>query len=86
MRDKRSLISASEVGDYVFCALAWRMRAEGHGVLPTSRAARDAGSVWHDEHGRNVRRSHRARLAAMVSISLAIFLALMLILYLVLLR
>lgn len=84
MRDKSSLISASEVGDYVFCALAWRMRAEGYESLPSSRVAQEAGSVWHHEHGMDVRRSRQARLAAMIIIALAIFLALLLILYLVL--
>jgi hypothetical protein len=83
MRDKRKLISASEVGDYVFCALAWRMRAEGHESLPSARAAQESGTRWHHEHGRDVRRSRQARLAATVITALAIFLALLLILYLV---
>lgn len=47
------------------------------------RAARDEGTQWHHEHGRNVGRSRQARLAAIVITALAIFLAL-LILYLVL--
>ena len=83
MRDERTVISASEVGDYVFCALAWRMRAEGREPLPSSRAAREAGAAWHREHGRGVRRSRRARLAAAVLTAAAVFLALLLILYLV---
>ena len=84
MKDKHSLISASEVGDYVFCALAWRMRAEGREPLPSSRAAQEAGTQWHHEHGRDVRRSRQARIAAMFITMSAIFLALLLILYLVL--
>jgi hypothetical protein len=83
MREKRSLISASEVGDYVFCALAWRMRAEGHKTLPSAQAAQESGTQWHHEHGRGVRRSRQARLAATVITALAIFLTLLLILYLV---
>ena len=84
MRDKRTLISASEVGDYVFCALAWRMRAEGYESLSSSRAALEAGTEWHHEHGMDVRRSRQARLAAMIITALAIFLGLLLIVYLVL--
>jgi hypothetical protein len=83
MRDKRTLISASEVGDYVFCSLAWRMRAEGHEATKL-QAARDAGIEWHHKHGRDVRRSRQARIVAMVITALAIFLALLLILHLVL--
>lgn len=84
MRDQHSLISASEVGDYVFCALAWRMRAEGYKSLPSARAAQEAGTQWHHKHGMDVRRSRQARIAAMVITALAIFLALTLMLYLVL--
>jgi hypothetical protein len=57
---------------------------EGHESLPFSRAARDAGTEWHHEHGRDVRRSRQARIAAMIITASAIFLALLLILYLVL--
>ena len=30
MGNKHPLISASEVGDYLFCARAWHLRADGH--------------------------------------------------------
>lgn len=83
MRDKRSLINASEVGDYVFCALAWRLRSEGHQAVALE-AARKAGSLWHHEHGRDVRRSRQWSIAATALTALAVVLALLLILYLVL--
>lgn len=83
MRDKRSLISASEVGDYVFCALAWRLRAEGHEATAL-QAARDAGTEWHREHGRTVANERRLRTAAVIFVAMAIFFGLILVLYLVL--
>ena len=83
MRDKRSLISASEVGDYVFCARAWRLGAEGH--EPASlRAARQVGIEWHREHGRGVERSRQFHTAAVIFAALAILLGLLLVCYLVL--
>ncbi len=83
MRNKSELISASEVGDYVFCALAWRLRAEGH--VPTSlREAQQAGVEWHRDHGRGVERSRRLYTVALIFTALAIFLGLLLMLYLVL--
>jgi len=82
MRDKRSLISASEVGEYVFCAHAWRLRAEGHEAAAL-QAARDAGTEWHYEHGRTVASERRLRILAMISVVAAVFFSLLL-LYLVL--
>ena len=81
-RNNRSLISASEVGDYVFCALAWRLRAEGH--EPTSlRAAQEAGTKWHRDHGKGVGRARRLHNAAIVFLVVASLLTL-LVLYLAL--
>ena len=83
VRNGRSLISASEVGDYAFCARAWRSGAEGH--EPASlRAARQAGVEWHRDHGRGVERSRQFHTAALVFTALAIFLGLLLACYLVL--
>jgi len=83
MRNKSELISASEVGDYVFCALAWRLRAEG--LEPASlRAVQQAGIKWHSDHGREVARAHRLRAATIIFTALAVILGLLLALYLVL--
>ena len=82
MRNNRSLISASEVGDYVFCALAWRLRAEGH-ETDALQAAQEAGTQWHHDHGIVVRRARKLRVAAVVLFTAAILLTL-LILYLAL--
>jgi len=83
MRNKNELISASEVGDYVFCSLAWRLRAEGHEPM-SLRAAQQAGIEWHRAHGRGVARSRRFHTAAIIFTALAIFLGLLLLFYLVL--
>jgi hypothetical protein len=79
MAKQGSLIRASEIGEYVFCARAWRLRAEGH--EPTrGQAARAAGTHWHTEHGRSVRRARRLRLLAAVSAMLALVVAILILL------
>jgi hypothetical protein len=83
MRDKRSLISASEVENYVFCARAWRFRAQGHEATAL-KAARDAGIEWHHEYGRTVANERRLRIAAKALLVTALFLCLLLLLYMVL--
>jgi CRISPR/Cas system-associated exonuclease Cas4 (RecB family) len=56
-------IRASEVAEYVYCARAWRLRAEGH--EPASGHGRRAeGETWHLAHGREVVRARRMRLVA----------------------
>lgn len=82
MKDRRSLISASEVGDYLFCALAWRLRAEGYEAT-ASRAARDAGSEWHRRYGRAVSNERRLRVTAIILTIAAVLLSLLLLLCLV---
>lgn len=83
MRDKRSLISASEVGDYIFCARAWRLSSEGHEATAL-QGARDAGTEWHHEHGRTVANERRLRVTAKVLLVAGLFLSLLLLLYTVL--
>lgn len=71
MSDRQKYIRASEVGEYVFCARAWRLRFDGY--EPTSGAgAREAGEKWHRKHGRTVRRARRARRLAVYSSFLAL--------------
>ena len=74
MSDGGKSIRASEVGEYVFCARAWRLRLDGY--EPTmGRRAREAGTAWHLRHGRSVRRARRLRLIAACAIFLAIVVA-----------
>lgn len=70
MRDGQKLIKASEVGEYVFCARAWRMRLDGH--EPSNRAAMEAGTRWHRGHGRSVSRAGRLRKLAALCALLAL--------------
>ena len=58
MSGRGKLIRASEVGEYVYCARAWRLRREG--VEQTrGHEARAAGTAWHTEHGRDVTAASR---------------------------
>lgn len=64
MNEKQKLIRASEAGEYVYCARAWKLRTEGY--APTSgQQARQFGEQWHLRHGRSVMRAKRmGRVAA----------------------
>jgi CRISPR/Cas system-associated exonuclease Cas4 (RecB family) len=75
MNNRGALIRASEVGEYVFCARAWRLRLEGHEPHVKGRAAMEAGERWHREHGRSVRRARRLRVLAAISGLLALVIA-----------
>ena len=68
------LIRASEVGEYVYCARAWRLRREG--FEPTAGSERrEAGVRWHTEHGAGVRRARRLRRVALAALLAAAALA-----------
>ncbi|HMF58544.1 MAG TPA: hypothetical protein VK619_19520 [Pyrinomonadaceae bacterium] len=74
MSEERELIRASEVGEYVFCARAWWLRAEG--FAPTGgHEARERGTRWHEAHGREVARARRMQRAALFFVLLALVLA-----------
>lgn len=69
------LIRASEVGEYAFCARAWRLRVEGVDA-GGSGEARAAGTAWHRRHGRGVEGARRLRGLASLATVLAAILAL----------
>lgn len=70
-------IRASEIGEYIFCARAWHLRARG--LEPTrGHGAREAGREWHLEHGRNVRRASRLRALSSAFMLLAFLITLVL--------
>ena len=72
-------ISASEIGEYVYCARVWRLRRDGY--EPTSgREALAAGTRWHTGHGLSVVRVQRLRMVSTVSLLLASMLVLVIIL------
>jgi CRISPR/Cas system-associated exonuclease Cas4 (RecB family) len=71
MSRKQKFIRASEIGEYVFCARAWRLRVDGY--APTSgQQAREAGELWHRKHGRSVLHVRKLRRLASYSVLLAI--------------
>ena len=73
------MIRASEVGEYLFCARAWRLRLDGY--QPTGGAgARAAGQQFHERHGRDVRRARRLNAVAFVCFALAVVAAVLLLL------
>ena len=58
MSGRGKYIRASEVAEYVYCARAWRLRAEGHEPA-SGHGRRAAGETWHLAHGREVVRARR---------------------------
>ena len=75
MLGRGKMIRASEVGEYVYCARAWRLRREG--VERTrGHEARAAGTAWHLEHGRGVRTAARLRTLSAAAALLALLCAL----------
>jgi hypothetical protein len=72
---QKRLIRASEVGEYTFCARAWRLRVEGVEAGGGSEA-RAAGTAWHRRHGRGVEGARRLRRLATLATVLAALLAL----------
>jgi hypothetical protein len=79
MNERRKLIRASEVGEYVFCARAWRLRLDGY--EPTAgRHAREAGTAWHLGHGRSVRRARQLKLVAACASFMALVVAVLILL------
>ena len=52
------MITASEVGEYVFCAKAWKLKRDG--VRPVSPRL-EAGTAYHKEHRSSVHRAGRLR-------------------------
>lgn len=48
-----SIIRASEIGEYVYCARAWWLRRVA-GEEPEGQERRDLGTLRHQRHGRAV--------------------------------
>jgi hypothetical protein len=69
--DRQPIISASEVGEYVFCAKAWRLKRDG--AIPQSPHL-DSGTAFHQEHGRQVSRSDSLRKTAVICALIALLL------------
>lgn len=79
LKGRGKYIRASEVAEYVYCARAWRLRADGH--EPASGHTRRAeGEAWHAAHGRTVARARNMRVLAAVAFALALVTGLILLL------
>jgi hypothetical protein len=67
------IIRASDIGLYVFCARAWRLKADGH--ESANRAEMAAGTQAHAAHGRQVAVSQYAQRLSLVLFMLALMIA-----------
>ena len=66
------VIRASDIGLYVFCARAWRLKADGH--ESQNRAEMAAGTEAHRAHGAAVAGSQRLQHLSVILFALAIVL------------
>jgi hypothetical protein len=65
------------VAEYVYCARAWRLRADGH-EPPSGGRRRAEGETWHLSHGREVARARRMRQLATLALLAALAVGLLL--------
>jgi hypothetical protein len=56
--DRRLIINASEVGEFVYCAKSWYLKR--HGVVPQGSQLEE-GAAFHKAHGTTVSRAARLR-------------------------
>jgi CRISPR/Cas system-associated exonuclease Cas4 (RecB family) len=82
MDSESSWITASEVGEYVYCARAWYLRDEGY-ETETRRTAQEAGLAWHVAQGEEVVSAQRSHTASIAFIFLSVLAVMLLIFYLV---
>jgi hypothetical protein len=69
-----NLIRVFELGDWVYCNLAWKRRAEGAVRTAESAVRIEEGRTWHLDHGTTVVRSARARKLGLWCLALALIL------------
>lgn len=74
-REPYSLIRVSELGDWVYCNLAWKLRIQGVQPAVESEPKIEAGRQWHVAHGRTAARSIKARRVRNWCIAIALGLA-----------
>lgn len=72
-RARLSVIRASEIGEYVYCAHAWWLRRVA-GLTPAGHERRERGTALHRRHGAAVAGSRALLLfgAALLFVSLAL--------------
>lgn len=72
-KQRLSVIRASEIGEYVYCARAWWL----HRVLelePEGRERRERGTILHQRHGRAVAGSRVLLIMAFILLFIALVL------------
>lgn len=74
-RGQQSVVRASEVGQYVYCARSWWL-ARVQGVQSGNTEALRAGTAAHDRHGRTVAAAQTQRRLAGVLLAAAALIAL----------
>jgi len=67
------MITASEVGEYIFCAKAWKLKIEG---ARSDSPRLEAGTAFHRRHQSKVTWAHHLRSLGVVIACLALALAL----------
>lgn len=72
---KQPTITASEVGEFVFCAKAWQLKGDG-AVADDSQL--NAGQIFHARHGAHLALAGRLRQAGLVFAGIACLLLVLL--------
>jgi hypothetical protein len=65
------IIRASEIGQYDFCAKAWWLGSID-GIQPSNIRELQAGTVAHEQHGRQVQRAWQLQTAAFALVALGV--------------
>jgi hypothetical protein len=65
------VIKASEIGEYVYCNRAWWLR-RNYDFRPQNTQEIQAGTVYHEEHGGQVRQTILIKRLALLFLFLAI--------------
>jgi len=76
--DRSPLISAAEIGDFVYCAKAWYLKRCGDEAQGESL---DEGSEFHRRHGAGVSLANRLDRAGKILLLTAVILLLILIIF-----
>jgi hypothetical protein len=76
--NRRKHITASEIGDFVYCAKAWHLKRCGETAQSESL---EEGLIFHQKHGAQVSQSQRLNRAGKSLAVIALILLVILILY-----
>ena len=70
-KQRRPVIRASEIGEYIYCARAWWLHRVVE-VEPEGHERRERGTMLHQRHGRAVAGSRVLLLVALILIVIAL--------------